>query len=205
MRSPWTTNSTATDRVKVLLEQAGIPLELQVAEVCRHFCTSHAGAENVHLSSEKMIYSPTDTSSEHREVDQIVQIYEEIKVEGPTGLQFIVHIPIECKYRKDLEAFAFAAKNEKLHKRFPIHGDHRGSRYFRSLLKSFTPFEAIEPSYIVGLKIEEGSTPQKVHDENLVYNAAGSLYDFIYFDLTMDTGDISEQASKIIDELGVFK
>jgi hypothetical protein len=58
---------------------------------------------------------------------------------------------------------------------------------------------------IATLEIKDGETPQKVHDENLVYNAAGSLYDFILFDLAPHITQSNTYSDQVIDDIGLFK
>ena len=55
-------------------------------------------------------------------------------------------------------------------------------------------------SNVVFLEIQGGSQPQKIHAENLVYNAGAALYDFIKFDLE---GELEEESyeGKIIQHM----
>src|SRR5438067_2218659 len=115
MNSEWRTNREASRRVTALLEQAGIPLELQVAKVCKDFYASHTRPKAVRVNSETIVYSTSATESDYRQVDRNVQIYEEFQVGQLTGIQLMVNMPIECKHRKNIECFAFPFGGKTFH------------------------------------------------------------------------------------------
>lgn len=202
MNSKWTSNTDATNRVKTLLEQAGIPLELEVSGICSEFCASHLDAN---ISSDRIIYSIADTMDTYREVDQNVQIYKEFEINDFTKVQLIANIPIECKYRKDIEVFAFPLIKEDSYRRFPVYSDFCGSAFFRILSNAYNSCFELPLTSIVLLEVEAGQTPKKVHNENLIYNAAGALYDFIKFDLSAEEGIGLPYPDLLVDELGLVK
>lgn len=205
MRSEWSLNTDATNRVKNLLEQAGIPLEIKIASLCKEFCQSHGVADQVHITTEKIVYSPSPAEEIYREINQRVQIYEEFEVDELTGVQLIVNLPIECKYRADVELFGFPSMSPgDVHKGFPIHGDFAGSTYFRSLHNSYTCLSKLCAANIILAEIKEGKLPAKVDKEDLLYKAATSLYDFVLFDLSPSDTDTS-YINSLIDDLGLFK
>ena len=132
MSSEWISNKGATNQVKTLLENAGVPLELEVSNICSEFCTSHLDAN---ILSDRIVYSSADAMDTYREVDQNVQIYKEFEVNNFTKVQLIANIPIECKYRKGIEVFAFPLIKEDYYRRFPVHSDFCGSAFGCANLK----------------------------------------------------------------------
>jgi hypothetical protein len=204
MTSEWRTKDGATGQVKNLLEQAGLPLELQVAELCTKFRASHATAKEVHITSEKIVYSTSVAENNYREVDQRIKIYEEFGIGELTGIQLIVNMPIECKYRRDVECFAFPLSDETAHYGFPILSQFAGSELSRSLAASYTSLEGIGRTSTILVEVEGGKTPHKIHKENLIYNAAGSLYDFVIFDLSPEEDVEEKSPDQIDDELNLF-
>jgi hypothetical protein len=202
MTSKWTSNTKATDRVKTLLEQAGIPLELEVSGICSEFCASHLDAK---ISSDRIIYSTADRMDTYREVDQNVQIYEEFEVNDFTKVQFIANISIECKYRKDIEVFAFPLTKGDYFRRFPVHSNFCGSAFFRILRNAYSSCSELPLANIVLIEVENGQTPKKVHSENLIHKAAGALYDYIKFDLSPEERIELTYSDRLVDELGLLK
>lgn len=201
MCAHWTNNKQAADHVKNLLEQAGAPLELRVASICENFCDETTVSENVHLDAEKLVYEPFNSEEGYREVDQRVQFYEEFEVNDNTGIQLIVDIPIECKFRKDIEYFAFPDTNSKFHEGFPIYGDLSGSIYFSSLRESYHNLGRLGTSIISSIEIKSSQTPKQIHKENLIYKAAGALYDYVLFDAQQDMSNSDSKAQKILSDL----
>lgn len=184
MDSKWISNNESRKRVKQLLQQAGIPLELQISSVCKKFCQNHAINNNLHLTSAKCVYSPKPDEEVYREVDEKLMIYQELEVSELIGVQLIMEIPIECKYRENIEIFGFPSVHfTDIYKGFPIHGDLAGSVYFRSLRNSYSSLSNLRPHNITLLEIKDNQTPSKVSDEQLFYKAGGSLYDFVLFDM----------------------
>ncbi|MEA1995899.1 MAG: hypothetical protein U9N18_07165 [Campylobacterota bacterium] len=201
MVSKWSSNAKTKNRVKDLLDQAGIPLEIKVAIACREFCQSRDAMGQVHIITERIVYSPSPSEEIYREIDQHVQIYEEFEVDELTGIQLIVNLPIECKHRADIEVFGFPSISfSNIHRGFPIHGDSfAGSTYFRSLRESYLYLSKLYAFNIVLVEIKDG-TPKKIYKEDLIYKAAGSLYDWVLFDIS--GSDIEEaQHNPIVDEL----
>jgi hypothetical protein len=204
MNSSWVSNNNSVDRVKALLEQAGLPLELSVASICNDFCNSHdKRPAETGFWTEKVVYSNSQNKDDYRELDQKTTIYDEFEVGKSTHIQLQLQIPIECKYRKDLEIFAFPLIGNSSYKRFPICSPMKGSQLFASLVEVFEQFSDINICSPVFLEIKGGETPQKVHDENLAYNAAGALYDFILTDLVPDNASPTGLADEIVEKSGL--
>jgi len=200
MKSEWL-GTEAEKQIKKFLEKAGIPLQIRTGDLCNRFCQSHAKSGQTSITTERVVYAPSSSEEKQREIDQRVQIYEELKVDELTGIQLMVNLPIECKYRADMEAFGFATPSPfgNIHTKFPISGEFAGSIYFGLLRKSCSCLSELHPFDIALVKIEEGKTPKGIHKENLIYNTAGSLYDFIQFDLEEYKGDVRN--GPIVEEL----
>jgi len=58
-----------------------------------------------------------------------------------------------------------------------------GSSLFDEAEEALDTLSDIYVARLALLEIKSGETPNRVFDENLIYNAAGALYDFISFDL----------------------
>lgn len=200
MKSKWL-GSEAKKEVIRLLERAGTPLEIKVRSSCNKFCQSRSKSDQIYVSTEKVVYAPTSSEEKYREIDQKVQIYEEFEVGELAGIQLMVNLPIECKYRVDIEAFGFAAScsSGNIYEKFVISGSPAGSTYFSCLHNSYSCLSELHPFDIVLAKIKGGTTPESIYGENLIYNAAGSLYDFILF----DSEDFKENVGNdpLVDEL----
>ncbi len=184
MKSGWL-GSGAEERIRGLLERAGIPLEIKVRSICNKFCQSKSKLDPINVSTEKVVYAPSSSEEKYREIDQRVQIYDEFKVGELGGIQLMVNLPVECKYRVDIEAFGFATPSSSgnICEKLVISGSPAGSTYFSCLHNSYSCLSELHPFDIVLAKIKGGITPESIHGEKLIYNAAGSLYDFILFDL----------------------
>lgn len=205
MNSEWHSNKGASSRVAQILEQAGIPLELQVASICKEFFSTSSSSDKVDIFTEKIIYSQSDSEEEYREIDQRVTFYEEFEVSDLTGVMLDVRMPIECKYRKDVEFFAFCISENDSHQGFPIFGDFAGSEYFRSLESTYKKIENIDVCAITMVEIADGRTPQKIHKENLIYNAAAALYDYVIFTANQYIETDFTFENNLIDSLGLFE
>lgn len=184
MTSKWLENADATHQLKFLLEQAGLPLELHTEQLANDFCRSHNQPDKVHVTSEKVVYAPPGAENDYREIDQRIQIYEEFEIGKLTGIQLTINMPIECKNRWNTECFAFPLRDKNSHFGFPIVSDFGGSSLIRYVESSYTALKPTTPASAVLVEIEDGQTPKKLYKENLIYNAAGSLYDFVLFDLS---------------------
>jgi hypothetical protein len=91
------------------------------------------------------------------------------------------------------------------YRRFPIHSDFCGSSFFRGLKDAFNSCSKIPHSATVLLEVKDGQTPKKVHSENLIYNAAGGIYDFIKFDISEEDEIELTYSDRLVDEFGLLK
>jgi hypothetical protein len=227
MSTKWSSAEGKVNRVKALLENAGVPLELQAADICQTFCDARSneyspredyqgsGAitqlseDYIALTTEKIVYSSPATENEYREIDQCLQIRQTFQIGEFTNVLLTVKCPIECKYRKDVVVFAFPLSDEKSLERFPLHDAFtKGSAYFASLHTTYEVFSKLVASSLVALEIKDGDQPSRVFEENLTYNAAGALYDFILFDLAPEGESESPLlglTTQALDETGLFK
>lgn len=197
--SEWNDNHAACARVKEVLEQGGVPLELQVAAACKEFCAENSIQDGLNLHTEHVVYMPDEDSEDYREVDQRVLIYQE----SDDGSQMSVSCPIECKYRRDIEHFAFADEGRRFDTA-PIFSDISGSQLGRVAIRAFRDAGRTEVSRLTSMKIKDG-TPGTLYKENLFYNAAASLYDYIIFDAGSQWAEDHNADAEILRELGLLE
>src|SRR5262249_43372487 len=89
--------------------------------------------------------------------------------------------------------------------RFPLCGNFRHSQLARLISETSQSLKHIEPSIISLIEIKDGETPQKVHDENLIYNAGAALYDFMTSDIPTFVDTEIAEYDDIIDALKILK
>jgi len=203
--SDWKSSDGAIERVRDLLVEAGLPLELSVEASCVEFASAASIRTQVHVDTRKLVYSMLDEPEVYREIDQMLDFYDELEV-GSLGIQLMCNVPIECKYRKDIEYFAFPASSELASCSFPVGGVIAGSQYARLLAEAHPPLkDSIQAATVTSLKIAQGATPQAVHSENTIYNAAGALYDFVATDsITFTPQSLDVLELQTLDDLGVL-
>lgn len=219
MSSSWLSNKGAENRVKDLIKGSGFLLENKATNICNQFSVDNSIKDKIFIWVDKPIYtfSVSDNSNGiYREIDVQTQIYEEIPISDSTLVQLSIKVPIECKYRENIEYFGHppVLDSSRISQGFPIYGDLKGSLYFASLSNSF---ESIKPlciaTNITSVEIKDGKTPRKLEDnvkvnknnENVIYNAGGSLYDYILTDLTAasKSSSVTYQEEALLNELGV--
>lgn len=203
--SEWLNNDKATDRVKELLIQAGFPLEIRVEQICRDFVNSHKEKfSTISFSSGQIIYGGRTLGEAPREVDQSIVFRTNIEIGRNIVIQLRLKIPIECKYRDNLEIFGlpYLASLDRALVSYPILTSLLGSRLISRIEKAEPSIIKPEPfSVIALLDIESGKTPKKVHQENLVYNAGAALYDYIKYDADpMSSHDIWSIAKDSLEQ-----
>jgi hypothetical protein len=177
---PWIESDGARARVKELLAQSGVPLELEVARICQRFVATTKGRD-ARISAQRLVYGEATADEAYREIDQTVSFYDEFPLTEKLGIALHIQVLIECKHRKNMEAFAFPYQTEnRLQAVMPITSSLAGSRLVRRVA-SLTPgsIARLPLCGIALLEIDGGKTPNKVLDENLIYKSAASLYDFV--------------------------
>lgn len=174
-------------------------MEADAAEACRRFVNDAHKKRGTRVSSESVAYGNDTEESPLRQIDQRVQFHKEFALDERTGVQWILSVPIEVKYRKDVESFGIDYPPNSFLPRMPFAGDFHGSQLSRGLpLMRLDKVPLVHPVF---LEITDGKTPKKVHEENLVYNAASALYDFIKFDLKEDDNGDEDHDQQIIGEM----
>jgi len=201
--SKWIENAGARAHVEALLAKAGVPLELEVASVAQAVVEEFLGDESVKASSEALVYESPDDLGTYREVDRRFSLYQEFELDEHTGVQLIISVPIECKSREEMELFLFPSDRERVTRRFPLYGDFIGSRLGRRLRSTFATLQHHTLGSFVSLRIHDGSTPQAVEKEELIYKAGGSLYDFVAADAR--THASSPREAEVLEELGIWE
>ncbi|MDA0364454.1 MAG: hypothetical protein O3B31_02420 [Chloroflexi bacterium] len=151
------------------------------------------------MRAEKFIYS-AEVDKEYREIDQLVQLYDEFEVDERTGVQLVMQIPVESKSRVGVDAFAFPSGDPTVSNAFPVVSDFAGSDLFRILSASSVAINHLPHAADVAfVEISDGTTPKGIHKESVVFNAAAALYDFVSFEIGSDVG-LSVQ-HQLINEL----
>ncbi len=199
----WWMNEGAESRVRQLIEDSGSLLEVALAEACQAFANANKNKQGVRISTESVTYGKDTEQSPLRQIDQCVNLYKEFILDERTGVQLQVHLPIEAKYRKDVEIIGVPYPPNSYRPRFPFVGFIHGSQ-LSGTLQRVLPFETVPLLHPVFVEITDGNTPKCVHAENLLYNAASALYDFIGFDLHSEEEETAEEAT-IIDDLQLLK
>lgn len=199
----WTESNGARDRVAELLEESGTLLESHLSEICQAFSGDHRNKKGVRLSAEAITYGHEDNLSSLRQIDHRVSLYKEFILDERTGVQLMVDVLAEAKFRRDVEIVGADLPKGSYRPRLPLAGFLHGSRLSRGI-ESLTPFEGLPLMNPVLLEIAGGTTPKKVYGENLVHNAAASLYDFITFDLKEATeAEVVAEEEKILSDMGL--
>ena len=154
-------------------------LELETATACDAALLKLSLPEGVHVSGEPVVYDPDADGITYREVDYVATLYREFLVNNRTGIQLNFSLPIECKSRRDVEYFAYGMNHTEHVAPFPLASQHYSSPLFNVAQSAQTSaFANGLRARIVSMVIKDGQTPEKVDDENLIYNSGGALYDF---------------------------
>jgi len=158
---------------------------LIVSALCNNYVNRFKKKDkDIFARAERIIYTDEKNGNVCREIDHFVHFYQELEIDKNTGVQLILNVPIECKNRKNCESFSFIEEQKlDIPYNFIISSTMNGSEYFKNLIDSMSIFSPLKPSLISILEIENGKNPKKTFDEQIVYNAGTSLYDFIQFDL----------------------
>jgi hypothetical protein len=176
----WITNDGARAHFLRLTQDTGIFLENRLAELASAFATSSTKRKAVRVSAESVTYGRDTEESPLRQIDQLVQFYKEFVLDDRTGIQLIMNVPIEAKYRRDVETCAVSYPTGSYRPALPIVSDLHGSS-LGATLRTIKLFEGYKLSQPVFIEVEEGITPKRIFGENLVFSAAAALYDFIHF------------------------
>lgn len=188
-RNSWKQNKGATVHVRRLLEESGILLESQVASVCQEFVDSRHKKFGVRTHTQSLSYGKDTEESPLRQIDQCLSLYKEFDIDERTGIALHALVTAEAKYRKDAEIFGVPLPPNSYRPRIAIVSAMHGSQLADAIFRAKPPFESVPLVEPVLLEITEGKTPRKVLAENLVYNAAAALYDFLKFDLSRDESE----------------
>lgn len=199
-KNNWSANKEATKRVSQLLQDSGALLETEMSEVCQQFVNVSHKKQGVRVSTDSITYGKDTEESPLRQIDQSLSLYKEFILDELTGVQLQVHLPIEAKYRKDLEGFGIEYPANSYRPRVPLVGFLRGSQ-LSERVHSLMPLANLMLSHVVFLEIRGASQPQKIHSENLVYNASAALYDFIKFDLGGEEEQGESYEGKVIQDM----
>jgi hypothetical protein len=187
-RAEWLESREASAQVRKLLEKAGLPLELRAWSEAEKF-RRRFESEDLNIRTERVVYG-LDEESALREVDFCTSLYQEFEMSSTLGIQLILEVVLECKYREDVEVFGFP-RPEKLGRppAFPVVTDLAGSD-LAARLGSAVPASLAANILGIGLlKIDKGKTPKSSIEERLDYKAGAQLYDYITTALALEDAE----------------
>jgi len=187
----WLDSLDAKRYVADILVKSGVPLQLKVASICREFARSCDDVETI-ANIGRLVYSPGDDSSKYREIDHAMRFSKMITI-GRSPLELLsVDVLIECKSREDVSYFVFKDDIEKFGEAAPV-ASVLGDAPLVGKLRARSGMVDVHAE-VVTVKIEGGKTPKALDKENLIYNAAGALYDFILDDIDVRSLELQKDA-----------
>lgn len=104
----WIINDAARTQFLRLAQDTGIFLENRLAELASAFATLCTQKKGARVSAESVTYGSDTEESPLRQLDQRVEFYKEFILDDRTGIQLIMSVLIEAKYRRDVETCAVA-------------------------------------------------------------------------------------------------
>lgn len=194
MSSEWLKNEGSKHHMRSLLTKAGLPLEVQVAKLCKDFASRHTKKQGIRISSERLVYGGPEEET-LREVDQYVNLHKEFDTKGPFNVQQMLEIPIECKHRDGMAVFGFPYEEPSRRLvSYPMFSDLSPSYLLRRAATVTLPLFEKQPLCTIGLVevSDDGRVPRKVHEENLVYKTGAALYDFVKISAALRDPDVDE-------------
>jgi hypothetical protein len=178
--SGWLDSANARAYVTRLIRESGVPLEASLSRLCHRFVTVWDDTKGCRIASDPLVYG-VDRDRPLREIDQLVTFYRDIPVTDRLGVQLILSAPIEAKARRQVELFGLEVSGQEVGAgALPIAGELAHSSFVRNDVAAHVPahMKAQRIQRVAALKFKD-DTPQSVHEEKLVNNATGALYDFI--------------------------
>src|SRR5579872_6131658 len=100
----WFENPERAEHIERLLEESGAILESLVSKECRSFAHGVHKKQGVSVHSHSITYGLDTQEAALRQIDQSVQLYKEFILDDRTGVALNIEIPIEVKYRRDVES-----------------------------------------------------------------------------------------------------
>jgi hypothetical protein len=126
--SHWSSNAGVRQHVATLLRDSGALLEAEAAEVCQKFVSDVDKKKGVRVSTDSITYGDDTEQSPLRQIDQRVHFYKEFILDRRTGVQWILSVPIEVKYRKDVDVFGVNYPPGSYRPQMPMVGFFHGSQ-----------------------------------------------------------------------------
>ena len=154
----WTANPGARGQFLRLAQDTGIFLENRLAELASAFAGEFTQRRGARINAESITYGSDTEESPLRQIDQRVQFYKEFVRDEPTGIQLIMDVPIEAKYRRDVETCAVAYPIRSIGQSyfsFPISTDQSWGPVF--VLES--PLPTTNYAASLSVKLEKGASP----------------------------------------------
>jgi hypothetical protein len=177
----WLKSEDGRKRIFDLLCRSGMPLEVQVAHQCRRFSGLHDGERQIRISTLRAVYGNMQSTKAAREVDQSIQFDRQVDLDDDIGVRLRLRLPIECKYRQGLQVFGFPRPRDERVAMLPVVSDFAGATVVNQLAYLEPPFVRNSRECAVALieSTSDGNRQHRVCDEQLIYKAGGSLYDFV--------------------------
>jgi hypothetical protein len=180
--------------VAEVLAKSGVPLQLQVAAICREY-TARFPDRRAISNIGRLVYSTGENGDIYREVDHALRMSKHFSV-GPSDYEWLnVIVLIECKSRENVSYFVFKDDVERFREAAPVATVLVNTPLVKQLRTRSTPVDV--HAEVVAVRSDDGKTPKTLEKENLLYNAAGSLYDFIAHDI--DVEDIGRQRQALVN------
>ncbi len=186
MTLDWLNIPGAVDTVKAQLTGSGVPLEVRTAQACRDFVDQHNAPDTgLEIREQRRIYSDDAEGTVFREVDREVTFYQWVPISQNVYWILSIIVPIECKRRDNIHIIGFPSELfEDSEVAVPMRGPVGSSMLNK--LRFLYPDELLREPVTVPSLIQINIDTQanklgniKRVDERLVYNAAGSLYDYV--------------------------
>ena len=153
-----------------------------MATICSDFVRLRNKKHGRYIEAYPLVYGNMTPEDPMRQIDQVVVLYSEFKIDEYTSVQLHMRVLIEAKARKNAQVIGIPINRRGYRPQVPLTGFLQGTT-LANVLFQYVPFKSydlVEP--VIMVFKDDGTTPEKVSEENVVFNAASSIYDFIRFD-----------------------
>ncbi len=199
-RPEWLNEPNVVKQLISLLNKSGAPLELRAHARANEFARRNKTADT-HITAERVVYG-SEADQPLREIDLVVTMYEEFAA-GPTvGISLIFDVLVECKFRAQSQLFGFPLPSgAETSASFVLSSNLVGSEICERIRRSDHAWFAPDTLSVGVVEFKNGSHPQKVSDENLVFKAGASLYNYIVSHFREDPRGRDVSAHPLVEEL----
>jgi hypothetical protein len=177
-RPEWLNEPNAVKQVISLLNKSGAPLELRAHARANEFVRRNK-TEDTHITAERVVYG-SEADQPLREIDLVTTIYEEFAASPTVGIQLIFDVLVECKFRTQAQVFGFPLPSgTETNASFVLSSDVVGSQIAERIRRSDYAWFAPDTLSVGIVEFKNDVHPQKVSEEDLVFKAGASLYDYV--------------------------